>query len=416
MAYSELVKKLDHIRSYMRDFYLYGFKSRDDYDLRSLRSYDDEKRRIESWLGEYMGFRRSAEGKFYFISIDSRHAKHNPLYKAFKAKSFTSGDITLHFILFDILAGAKHRLTLSEIIKTADEEYLSCFDSPMVLDESTVRKKLKEYIAEGLIVESSEGKRSLYSLSEDSGVKLQSEMLDFFSEISPLGVVGSFLLDREKASDSPFAFKHHYITSAIDSEPLYRILSAISEERFISLSTLGQKNRVKTLRILPLEIFVSVENGRQYIMAWFPAGKRICSYRIDYILDAELLEKCFDIGTYRARLERDKKHMWGVVSRSREDDLQHIEFSVRVDNGEDYIVNRLYREKRCGNVEMLDENTYRFSADVYDLNEMIPWLRSFISRITDIKMSDEYILAKFKRDIDRMIELYGLGGDEDAFL
>ena len=66
MAYSELVKNLDHIRSYMRDFYVFGFKSRDDYNGKSLRSYDDEKRRLESWLGEYMEFRRTTEGKYLY--------------------------------------------------------------------------------------------------------------------------------------------------------------------------------------------------------------------------------------------------------------------------------------------------------------------------------------------------------------
>lgn len=35
----------------MRDFYVYGFKSRDDYQKKSARSYDDERRRLESWLG-----------------------------------------------------------------------------------------------------------------------------------------------------------------------------------------------------------------------------------------------------------------------------------------------------------------------------------------------------------------------------
>ena len=50
MAYSELIKNFNKIRDYMRDFYVYGFKSRDDYTKKSARSYDDEKRRIDSWL------------------------------------------------------------------------------------------------------------------------------------------------------------------------------------------------------------------------------------------------------------------------------------------------------------------------------------------------------------------------------
>ena len=52
MAYQELVKNFEKVRAYMRAFYVYGFRSRSEYDAKSARSYDDERRRIESWLGE----------------------------------------------------------------------------------------------------------------------------------------------------------------------------------------------------------------------------------------------------------------------------------------------------------------------------------------------------------------------------
>ena len=89
MAYSELVKNFNKIRDYMREFYVYGFKSRDEYTKKSARSYDDERRRMESWLGDYMRFRQTPDGKNVFISIDSRVSRHNPLYKAWKTKSFS---------------------------------------------------------------------------------------------------------------------------------------------------------------------------------------------------------------------------------------------------------------------------------------------------------------------------------------
>ena len=47
MAYSELVKNFNRIRDYMREFYVYGFKSRDEVSKKSARSYNDE-RRLES--------------------------------------------------------------------------------------------------------------------------------------------------------------------------------------------------------------------------------------------------------------------------------------------------------------------------------------------------------------------------------
>ena len=103
MAYSELIKDFGRIREYMRQFYVYGFRTRDEYDGKSARSYDNERRRIESWLGEYMSFRQDSTGKVNFISVDSRSIMHNPLYRAFKAKSFTDNDITLNFYILDIL-------------------------------------------------------------------------------------------------------------------------------------------------------------------------------------------------------------------------------------------------------------------------------------------------------------------------
>ena len=46
-AYHELVKNFEKVRAYMREFYVYGFKSRTEYDARSARSYDNERRRLE---------------------------------------------------------------------------------------------------------------------------------------------------------------------------------------------------------------------------------------------------------------------------------------------------------------------------------------------------------------------------------
>ena len=99
MAYNERIKNFGRIREYMREFYVYGFKSRSEYTSKSARSYDDEKRRMESLLGDYMRFRRQADGKNVFLSVDSRVTRHNPLYRAWKAKSFTDGDITFYLYI-----------------------------------------------------------------------------------------------------------------------------------------------------------------------------------------------------------------------------------------------------------------------------------------------------------------------------
>lgn len=61
MAYSELVKNFNRIRDYMREFYVYGFKSRDEYDRKSARSYDDERNALERVLLHFAHFEKQAE-------------------------------------------------------------------------------------------------------------------------------------------------------------------------------------------------------------------------------------------------------------------------------------------------------------------------------------------------------------------
>ena len=68
-------------------------------------------------------------------------SNHNPLYKAWKTKSFTDGDITLHFILFDILFDPSIEMSFSEITDQIDER-LSRFSELRMFAESTVRKRL----------------------------------------------------------------------------------------------------------------------------------------------------------------------------------------------------------------------------------------------------------------------------------
>ena len=71
MGYSELIKHFDRIRNYMHEFYIYGFKDRNQITHKSKRSYDNEKRRLESYLKDFMSFQYTTS-KTVFLSIDSR--------------------------------------------------------------------------------------------------------------------------------------------------------------------------------------------------------------------------------------------------------------------------------------------------------------------------------------------------------
>lgn len=415
-GYSELIKNFEKVRSYMREFYVYGFKSRDDYNKKSARVYDDERRRLESWLADHMSFVRTPEGKSVFISIDSRTSRHNPLYKAWKAKSFTDGDITLHFLIFDILHSSEVKYTLSEIREIIDDRYLPHFTEPFIYDDSTLRKKLKEYQEEGIILAEKAGKRVLYSRRDDVDISGLADVLDFFSEVAPCGVIGSFLLDKIE-SDDRFTFKHHYITGAIDSGVMAALFSAMREGRAVSVDNLNNKrDEPRRTNLVPLRIFISAQNGRQHLLAYQYGAKNFVSYRIDYLSKVKLLDVEPRFSELRELLDDARGKMWGVNTKRGKfgDYLETVSFVIKIKPGEEYIAKRLEREKRIGKVEKLDDLTYRFSAEVYDTGEMIPWIRTFISKIQSLNFSNRTVENRFKEDVLAMYRMYGIGEEGET--
>lgn len=445
MAYTELIKNFERIRGYMREFYVYGFKSRDQFSKKSGRSYDNERRRVESWLGDYMGFRQDASGKQVFLSIDSRREVRNPLYKALKSCSFTDGDITLHFILLDILrdaleagalAAGEGWLTQKEIMDRLESGYLAKFLNPMVFDESTVRGKLKEYVNLGLMERRKEGKQVFFRLAEGELPKDQGweEALEFFSEEGLCGAAGSFLMDRaglhredsrrqggtahDGYGESSFCFKHHSITHVLDSQVLCQLLEAITARHIVEITNSGRRRRPgqgdTVHRIIPMKIFISVQNGRRYLMAYHLDLRRFLSYRVDYIIQVKDGGPAIGFEVLREKLGRMKEHIWGVSLGS--DSLgrkpEHVEFTVRIGEDEQYILQRLLREKRCGQLEQVSERIWRFTADVYDTSEMIPWIRTFICRIVTMDFSNRTVENQFRKDLEEMYRMYGLIQEE----
>ena len=420
VAYSELVKNFDNIRMVMRDFYVYGFKSKADFNDKSGRTYDNDRRRIESWLSNFMYFRKNAKGKRCFISVDSRKIKHNPFYKALKAKSFTSRDIMLHFYLLDMLQDGVS-MSLSELVEHLDYDYLSHFADAGTVDASTVRKKLAEYVKLGLIVAEKRGRELFYGRSKDRvGLNHWHEAISFFAETSPMGAVGSFLEDKFSNEVNIFSYKHHYLLQALESDVLVDLLDAMQKKQTVRLASCTDGGKHISMRVLPLKIYVSTQSGRRYVMGWFFKAKRIILCRLDNLEQVLEPKDLPDFDKFLAQAEEMEQHLWGVSVNiplgEGKSSLDHVELVVRAGEEEPYILQCLEREKRCGKVTKIDEGRYQFTADVRDAGEMLPWLRTFIGRIESFTCSNNKIEERFWQDLDDVYAMYGLskagGGHE----
>ena len=406
MAYSELIKSFDKIRGYMRQFYVFGFKRREEYDTKSLRSYDNERRRIESWMGECMSFRQNETGKQVFLSVDSRTIRHNPLYKAFKAKSFTDNDLILHCYLLSMLADGEARSAHGIIEGVA--ELLGRFPQLKLLDDSTIRKKLREYEEQGLLIGEKRGRELFYRLTPEVIDRSSwQEAVEFFAEADPLGVIGSYILDRSEEDRELFGFKHHYILHALDGEVLLSALEAIGDHRRIRLTNVSLRSGQACEHLAyPLRIYISTQSGRQYLLCWHYGLRRMQFFRMDAITKIKLEEQEPEPERFADSYDRFRKNLWGV-SGGRDHNMDHVEMDVRVEDDEWFIPQRLERERRWGHVEQIDEHTWRFTADVYDTSEMLPWLRTFIGRILRLEFSNPRVRRTWQDDMRALARAYG---------
>lgn len=407
MAYTELIKHFERIREYMHEFYIYGFRSRNYIQKKSQRSYDNEKRRLESYLTNYMSF-QYLNSKLVFLSIDNRHLPHNPLYKAFESKSFTDKSITLHFLLLDILYHPSIQLSLKEIIQQIDE-YLFYFNNPIYFDESTIRKKVNEYVKLGIIQIIKVNHQNIYQRSCDFHLKPYEDALLFFSEASILGIPGHYLLNRFDHHDY-FRFKHHYVAYAIDSEIIYSLFTAIKQKRHIIINTHNpRKHKDNSSYVVPLKIYMSSQTGRSHLLAYSHRYQTIKTFRIDYIHKVVLQDICPSFDTYRDKLNKNQKHIWSIQYLPYH--LEHVEFVLVILPYENYIYQRLVREKRVGLITKIDDTHYCFQADVYDTNELMPWMRTFICRITELHFSNRSVENRLRNDINMMYQMYEIGDD-----
>ena len=401
MAYSELLKSFHRIRPYMRSFYVYGFRHRQEFDAKSARSYDNERRRVESWLGDYMKFGQDEDGKRVFLSVDSRSVPQNPLYRAFKAKSFTDLDITLHFLLMDFL-DEEECLTLSGI-QDELEGYLEEFETAQLLDESSLRKKLSEYEKIGLVRKEKQGKQVLYYLeSAPNALATWADAAAFFSEAAPLEVVGSYLLDKLETQSEHFRFKHHYILNALDSEVLCDLFLAMGENRLVTI-----RQNTRSFELLPLKIYISTQTGRQYVLG--QSEGRFRFFRLDLIDSVKSGKSVEEAPT--DSLQAFQSKVWGVAAKEGLE-TEHIELVIHAEPEEGYVVQRLHREKRCGTVTELGGGNWRFEADVFDAVELLPWIRTFTGRIVSLKSTNAEVEKRFYGDLAAMRAMYG--GDTDA--
>ena len=412
-GFSELIRNFGKTREYVRDFFIYGFKGRGDFSGKSQRTYDDEKRRAESWLDGYMTTEDHPSGRSVAITVDSCHIPGNPLHKVFEACSFTDNDIRLHFLLLDALS-CERAMSVREITERLALDYGAGFE------EQTVRNKLREYDREGLVIAEKQGRLTCYRLAEDiSGELLEkfpelADGLAFFSVTGEFAEVGTGLLESFGLENENFIVKHNYIVRALEDELVLGITEAIREKRCVGCESVSSKNRENVRRVsgaVPMAVYASVRSGRRYLIAYDPEYSGFSSFRLDYMNSLTAGEICENYDEIKTGFDQAAERVFGVSFRKGGSNPPlRLVFSIDEEN-ESFVIQRLRREARCGELSRLDKNVYALTVDIADSNEAMQWVKTFIGRIISIEGGWSVARERFYDDVDRLAEMYG--GEEE---
>ncbi len=405
--FKELIKSFPKTREYVRDFFVYGFKTREEFKEKSARTYDNERRRIESWLSGFINRDYTSKGKNISLAIDSNLLDFNPLYRVWKTKSFTDNDIMLHFLLLDFLSH-QEGYTVEEITDGLLEQYEVFFDAQII------RRKCNAYVKEGLLRKEKAGKELLYFKNPDfqdivTEFPELKEALKYFQFSSPLGIVGNTILDNLKEGNEIFRVKHSFFVHTLEDQVLLEILDAMQQKRAVTLLLKSTKNGFETSQQgIPLEIFVSTRTGRRFLCLYSEASRRFSTVRIDSIKKVELSKQPEDYQEQKEKLMNNHPLIWGVSFQSSQKlHTETVTLTLSIDEKkEDFILERLKREGKGGRITHIAPNTYTYEKEIFDSNEMLPWIRTFTGRIIDIQCSSNWLRNIFYRDMETMYELY----------
>lgn len=405
-GYHERLRDMENTRWLMRDFLIYGFRTRNDQRLSSARTYDNERHRIESLLGDTLQWRQAEGGRQYFISADASALAANPLHRIWRLRTFTDNDLLLHACLLAEL-NPDAGISLEELSASIAQ------DVGMTLDDQTLRRKLREYAALGIVRTEKDGKRSVYALSDvdwerlfpdDAGVE---EMLAFFRETLPLGSLADGMLMREDGENRFIRFKHHFLMHTLDDDVLLSLLEAMHDGQAVRLTVERQKEAAQyAAELLPVCIRISEETGRRYLIGYDMQRGAARGLRLDLIRSLKRMEPPEDAPGCAAQVRAELERCWGI-SLPHKPDVHHLEMDVRIALPEEsFVLDRLRREGRGGRVTQMEQNLFRYAIDVTDTMEMMPWIRTFTGRIVSLRDDSGQAERRFREDMARMRTLY----------
>lgn len=463
-----MISKYDMIRNMLRDIYIYGCFSKEDFLEMGIgkRNFDNYKSRIWSYLPDGFIDKKIVNKKdILYCKYNMFDKVNNYLAETYRYCSYRKDDIKIEFNIIKILAEGEDK----------DINFLSEELSKVIgkISPRKIRRRLAELKETGYVDIVNGKYKNKYKLKENILDKFNKNellsiyrMLELYGNISVMEMPYYFAKEKVKryleiednnsyknSEESIFLYKHNHVFNLIDNETLYKILNAIEMEKIITFKIDFRNNKMffeddnfneskneddKEKRneidgnlfheksidkeeyieqtVIPIKIIHECTYGRQYLVGYSLKDEKIFIFRLDRITELNMLEKDKEddiLGNNNkneilniARKEAEKENdCWCTAGITNDLTKVKIEFSFD-EKYEGYILKRLNNECKIGKLEKISEGQYIYEVEVRSANEMIPWIRSFGERAKVIEGGAGNIDYEIKKDWNNILEKY----------
>ena len=274
--------------------------------------------------------------------------------------------------------------------------------------QKNLEYKLQDLESLGILCSQTKDSSGPYTLSNTflrnilpnkaSEVQRFAEMVSFFATTSSLGVIGRYILKRLPHLRQNIYYKHNYLQRALSDYNLIDLLNAIKEQRWVEITYRNAtSSAVKEYNFVcfPMEVCESTTDGSLHLLYYHPDHRSVLSLDIEFIdavtvgdYENAIKHEC---GLRQAKrlFEKTKGTFLNELEQRNVDckqNISEIRMIVKVDKTDDYVLRRIKRELRLQHkIKPIIFEEYGLCADITvniaNPEELIPWLRTFTSRI-----------------------------------
>ncbi len=356
------------------------------------------------------------------IRGDTYYSCENFLIRSYQVKTLQPTPTFYQFLLLQIFGASARPLSINEIwdhpafsrplpraLSSAKE------DSPALkLDDSTIRRYLKELEELELLVSTTRDRELFFSCPDNPLSGLTAEELNalryaigFYKNVSLLSVPGYYLEDTLEAmypksprSFVPCQFVDNTFTRILDDELIDTILDALRQNENLRFSYHSQrpKGRAAEYIVRPCRIMTDFTGGsRQYLIGWGRAVNAaritLMRFRLDRMQALQLIAPVIPEKELPAHAK--KRH------------VLTLRFSFDNAAEKERLQKRILEKCPDARFDFSETGSFLCTIETTDIRSFHPWIRTFFPQVEVLEDSTGNTRANIAKDIREALKNYG---------